>query len=122
MSYPVILILTSVVMGVIGQLTLKAGLNRLGPLSLADGGPLAVARRISSSPFIVVGLGIFGIGTFFWLAALSRVELGFAYPFLSLSYVIVLFSSWLFFREQLSAWRVLGVTAICLGIYIVTRS
>ena len=108
-----ILILASVALGVVGQLALKVGVTRLGVLSVGDRG---VAVRLMSKPLIWVGLGVYGLGTFFWLAALSRVELGYAYPFLSLSYVLVVFASWLFLRERLSTTRLLGVAVICVGV------
>jgi multidrug transporter EmrE-like cation transporter len=117
--HPVVLILASVTLSVIGQLVLKAGVGRLGSLSLGRGGALTAAVRLASNPLIWIGFAIFGVGTFFWLAALSRVELGYAYPFLSLSYVLVMLASWLFFREELSVSRCVGVAVICLGVYAV---
>lgn len=116
---PVPLILGSVLLGVVGQLLLKSGLNRLGALSLGGYGALTAAWRIGISPLIWAGLGLYAVGTLFWLAALSQVELAYAYPFISLTYVLILVASWLFFREQLSLLRVLGVAAICLGVSIV---
>jgi drug/metabolite transporter (DMT)-like permease len=114
---PLVLILTSVILAVIGQLTLKGALNR----STATVGAhmQGSLRRIAASPGIWAGLGIYGVGTFFWLVALSQVELGYAYPFLSLSYVLILIASAALFREQLSLWRLGGVLVICLGVYIV---
>lgn len=115
---PIVLIVASVVLGVAGQLALKAGLGRLGPLALGEAGPVGIIRRILSVPTIWGGLAVYGVGTFFWLVALSQVELGYAYPFISLSYVLILLTSWLFFREELSWWRVLGVVAIGVGVFV----
>jgi multidrug transporter EmrE-like cation transporter len=117
--HPVILILASVTLSVAGQLVLKSGVDRLGSLSLSRGGAIVAAARLVTNPLIWLGFAIYGVGTFFWLAALSRVELGYAYPFLSLSYVLVMLASWLFFREELSVSRCLGVAVICLGVYAV---
>jgi drug/metabolite transporter (DMT)-like permease len=118
----IVLILGSVLLGVVGQLAMKAGLNRLGALSLQEQGIVGVAWRLGLNPLIIGGLGTYAISVFFWLAALSRVELGYAYPFISLSYVLILMGSWAFFREEVSWWRALGVTAICLGVIVVARS
>jgi len=115
---PIILILASVVLGVVGQLVLKLALNRGGQLNLAGDGPAAVAWRIGTNPLIWSGLALYAIGTLFWLAALSRVDLGYAYPFISLSYVLVLVSAWAIFRETISWWRIAGVAAICLGVVV----
>ena len=115
---PVVLILLSVFLGVLGQLVLKAGVGRMGALSLG-GGVHRVAWRVFTNPVIWAGLATYGLGTFFWLIALSRVELGYAYPFLSLSYVLVMVASWIFFKERASLPRLLGVAIICFGVYAV---
>lgn len=116
---PITWILASVFLGVVGQLILKTGLNRIGPLALGRQGLVGAGLRIGTSPAIWAGLGLYAIGTFFWLAALSQVELGYAYPFISLSYVFILVASWAFFGEEMSLWRVFGVVAVCLGVIIV---
>lgn len=117
---PVAIILASVLLGVVGQLVLKGGVTRLGPLALGGGSPLDVAWRIGSTPQIWGGLALYGVSTFLWLVALSQVQLGFAYPFLSLSYVLVIVTSWVLFSEEVSIWRVVGVAAICIGVIAAT--
>lgn len=117
---PVAIILTSVLIGVVAQLILKGGVARLGPLALGGGSPVGVAWRIGSNPQIWGGLALYGISTFLWLIALSQVQLGFAYPFLSLSYVLIVLTSWIFLSEEISLWRVVGVAAICVGVIAAT--
>jgi drug/metabolite transporter (DMT)-like permease len=62
------------------------------------------------------------IGTIFWLAALSRVELSYAYPFASLTYVIMLVASWQMFDEKISLSRVLGTLVIGIGVLLIYRN
>jgi multidrug transporter EmrE-like cation transporter len=116
--YPVVLILASVMLGVVGQLVLKTGVARLGPLALGNGQIVGTVRGIVTNVRIWAGLGLYGISTFLWLIALSQVELGYAYPFISLSYVLILIASWTLFHEEISALRLFGVIAICFGVYI----
>lgn len=117
--HPVYLILSSVVLGVAGQLMLKSGVSAAGLLSLGRGSLLSLVWRIASRPIIWAGLATYGVGTLFWLAALSQVELGYAYPFISLSYVLILVASWALFREEVSPLKVIGIVAICAGVYSV---
>lgn|SRR5215472_1562164 len=116
---PVVLILISVSLSVVGQLLLKMGVSRLGQLDLDGMHAILSAARLASQPLVWTGLAVYGLGTFFWLAALSRVELGYAYPFLSLSYVLILLAAWIFLREDVSVGRVIGVVVVCLGVYAV---
>jgi drug/metabolite transporter (DMT)-like permease len=116
---PVVLILLSVALSVVGQLLLKTGVSQLGALSLARGDVMISLRSLLANPIVWGGLAVYAVGTFFWLGALSRVELGYAYPFLSLSYVLVMLTSWIFLREEVSLMRVAGAAIICCGVYAV---
>ena len=118
---PVALTLSSVLLGVVGQLLLKAGMGRVGPLRLGGTSAVAVARRMFSVPQVWGGLSLYGVAMLFWLAALSRLELSYVYPFLSLSYVLIVLAARLFLREAVSPTRVVGVAAICLGVFLIAR-
>jgi drug/metabolite transporter (DMT)-like permease len=115
-------ILLSTLLGVSGQLILKRGMTVMGEQSISASSLTSVALRIGTSPWVILGLAIYASGTFFWLVALSRVELSFAYPFASLSYVLILGASWMFLGESVSLLRLAGVVAICLGVLIVSLS
>src|SRR5262245_32386973 len=112
-------ILGSVLFGVAGQLVLKVGVSSLGPIALGDNRLLATIRRVLFHPWIVAGFAFYGLGMLLWLVALSQVELGYAYPFISLSYVLILFASWAFFGEEFSAMKLFGVASICLGVIVI---
>jgi drug/metabolite transporter (DMT)-like permease len=115
-------ILAASVLGVIGQIIMKRGLAGLGALSLDPATLPATLLSVALNPMIVLGLAVTVSGTFFWLILLSRVDLSYAYPFASLNYVLVLAGSWLVLGERLSAVRLVGVAAICLGVCLVMRT
>ncbi|TIQ91913.1 MAG: transporter, partial [Mesorhizobium sp.] len=56
------------------------------------------------------------------LYVLSKVELSFAYPFLSLAYVAVAIFAYFIFREDLNGWRIAGITFICVGTVLIAQS
>jgi drug/metabolite transporter (DMT)-like permease len=115
-------IFLSGILGVTGQIILKRGLAQLGPLTLTPDTLVGVVISCALNPLIVIGLAVTVSGTFFWLIALSRVDLSFAYPFASLNYVFVLAGSWLLLGEALSPVRLIGVLAICAGVCLVART
>ncbi len=117
----IIFIITAVTIGALSQLLLKKGLNLLGNLDFSAG-LIAVYSRIFCSTWIVGGLVAYGISLFFWLYALSKVDLSFAYPFLAFSYVLVLLLSWIFLGENIPTIRIIGVVVICAGVYLVAQS
>lgn len=116
------LILMSTLLGVIGQTVLKVGMTHLGPQSIGADGVLTILMRIAFSPYVIGGLALYVSGTFFWLVAMSRVDLSYLYPFASLSYVLLMGVAWVVFREHISPMRLLGALIIVAGVVLVARS
>jgi drug/metabolite transporter (DMT)-like permease len=115
-------ILLSVVGGAVGQVLLKKGMTSMGPLTLSMQTIPGTIWRMATNPYVIIGLGIYLTGTFFWLTALSRVQLSYAYPFASLSYILMLIASWAFLNEQISIVRLIGTGVIIIGVVLVARS
>jgi drug/metabolite transporter (DMT)-like permease len=115
-------ILISVLAGATGQILLKKGMSSMGPLTLSFEQLFNILWRIGTNPYVVIGLAIYVTGTVFWLAALSRVDLSYAYPFASLSYVVMLVAAWQLFNEDITPFRLLGTLVVCLGVFLISRS
>jgi len=111
------LILLSVALGAVGQLVFKAAMSSIGALQLS----LDLLLRMATNPLLLLGVAIFGVSTVLWLLALSRAELSFAYPFLSLTYVVVLIGGALLFKEQITLPRILGFVVVVVGLLVVAR-
>lgn len=118
----IIYILISVLFGAIGQIMLKKGMGSMGPITLTMQGLPSTLWRMGTNLYVVGGLLLYVTGTVFWLAALSRVDLSYAYPFASLSYVIMLAASWLLFHEDITLLRLVGTLVVALGVIIISRS
>ncbi len=116
------LILTSVSLNAIAQLCLKKGMTVVGQFQFSAGNIVSVLPRVVFNPFIALGMLCYVLSIALWLAVLSRVEVSFAYPFLSVGYVLVACLGYLFLGENLSFNRVLGIAIICLGLFFLSRS
>jgi multidrug transporter EmrE-like cation transporter len=112
---PFLMILISVILGVTGQLCFKTGMRGF------EGHYLIIFLHILKTPVIILGLGCYFISTLIWLNILSKVNLSYAYPMLSMGYVLIVFLSWLIFKENVSLWRWSGVFLICLGVSLLSR-
>jgi drug/metabolite transporter (DMT)-like permease len=122
MTIAIAYILTSVLMGALGQIILKQGMLTTGQITLSFSDIGQTLWKIGTNPYVVIGLGLYATGTVFWLAALSRVDLSYAYPFASLSYVVMLLASWQLFNENISPMRLLGTLVIGLGVFLISRT
>ncbi len=116
------ILLASVAFGAVGQLTLKAGMNSVR----GDGQALQFSPdtliKMATNPLLLLGIAIFFISTLLWLLALSKADLSFAYPFLSLTYMAVLIGGAFLFHEAITLPRVLGFAVIVTGVWVVARS
>lgn len=116
------LLLAGICLSVVGELLLKHGMNRFGPLDLSPATLLPTLFRVFTQPLIILGfVFVFG-ASIFWLAVISRVHLSYAYPLLALGYVVTAFLARLLFDEAISPARWAGIVVICLGVVLVSRS
>jgi drug/metabolite transporter (DMT)-like permease len=122
MKLAILYIMVSVLTGAAGQVMLKRGMGSMGPLTLTVSQLASTLWRIGTNPYVILGLAIYVSGTVFWLVALSRVDLSYAYPFASLSYVVMLAASWLLFDENISLVRLLGTLVVGVGVLLISRS
>lgn len=116
------LILFTVLTNAAAQIMLKRGMMSVGALNLAENGLVSTVFSILFQPFVFLGLCTFVVSMASHLVVLSRVELSFAYPFLSLAYVIVAAYAYFIFGEDVGALRVLGIATICLGTVLISLS
>lgn len=110
-------IFLSVITTVLGQLSLKQGMNVIGR---TPGGSVPV--RMATSIWVVGGLAVYAIGVVFWALALSGADLSYVYPFASLAYVGVVIGSYFAFKEPLNRTRLIGLAVIIIGLIIMSTS
>ena len=77
------LIILSVLLNSLGQIIWRVGAKK--GFKLTD---------LFKNPLIIVGLGIYALSAFLWINVLSKAEVSYAVPFISLGYVITAFLGW----------------------------
>ncbi|MDX1510879.1 MAG: SMR family transporter [Nitriliruptorales bacterium] len=111
--------LASIVLATTGQLLLRAGMEAVGVVDITGASLMSSARDALRTWQVYVGFAAFGASSLLWLITLSRVPLSTAYPFVSLSYVLILTASVVLLNERPSLLSWVGVGFIVLGISIV---
>jgi multidrug transporter EmrE-like cation transporter len=116
------LILLSVTLAALAQVTLKVGVNHVTD---ANGGELALTadslKQIATTWLVWLGIAIFAVSAVLWIFALSRASLSFAYPFAALGYVIIVTASIVFLDEHVPLLGWVGVACIVIGILLVAQ-
>ena len=118
----VLLILLSISIAVAGQILLKIGIDRIGVNGIGSTKALiSLFSGIIKSPIVLTGLFLYFISAAIWLVILSTVDLSFAYPFIGLSYVLVLILSKFILKEEVNPIRWIGAFIITAGVVIISR-
>ena len=111
--------LTSIFLGAIGQLTVKAGLVALPAL---HNDPHLMARIAGPALGICAGLAIYAAGTLFWLKAVSKAAISYLYPLTASSYALVAIGGKWIFGENIQMGRWIGIALIMLGVAMLAGS
>lgn len=115
-------ILFTVMTNAAAQLLLKYGMISLGSISFSAETLIQRIFQIVFNPWVFAGLVTFVISMASHLYVLSKVDLSFAYPFLSLAYVMVALLAWWLFNEDLGTLKIAGIIFICIGTILIAQS
>ena len=113
----IMLIFVAILLAVLGQLSMKKGMTNIGQIAIKE----LASKRIFSllEKFVVIGIALYVISTGFWLVVLSQEELSFAYPLVGTGYVLTAILAKIFFKENLTAFRMAGIILIVIGAYLI---
>jgi len=114
-------IFATIAFTVYGQLILKWRMVQLGEMPIASAEKFKFLITAVFDPAIFSGFVAAFLASLAWMAAMTKFELSYAYPFMSLNFVIVLvLSAWLL-HEPLTMNKTIGILLIIVGTIIASR-
>jgi drug/metabolite transporter (DMT)-like permease len=116
-----ILIATTIILTVTGQILTKLGSINLSNAQNKPTGIMMYIVKALLNPYIISGLLCAVIAALAWIMALSKLKLSYAYPFMSLSYLLVMFLSGIILKEHISAYQWIGTLFIGIGLVFITK-
>jgi multidrug transporter EmrE-like cation transporter len=115
-----ILMFAAIVLNVCGHLFLKAGMNKIGAISVDQ--LLLSFSKIFTTPFVILGLFSYVSSVALYMVVLSRVQISYAYPLMmGLGYVLIVLFSWQFFSEPFSTFKWIGIVLILIGVSLLGK-
>jgi len=111
-------ILTTVLCTVYGQLIVKWQVSAAGAFPTSSRAKAYFLLRLLVNPWILSSLVAAFLAMLSWMAAMTKFKLSYAYPFMSLAFVLVLILSVLLFHEPVTAPKVLGIMLVAAGLII----
>jgi len=117
-----IYIINTIIFTVYGQLVLKWRLSQCGELPSSIEDKIIALLKLLLDPFILSGFISAFLAALCWMVTLTKFELSYAYPFMGLTFVVVLLLSSILFQEVINAHKVIGIILIVVGIVIGSQS
>ena len=71
---------------------------------------------------LTAGVVVMAVGFFLWVGLMSRFDLSYLYPFDGLNRVLLMIAASIFLKEKMTVNLWVGVTLICAGVLLVSRS
>jgi multidrug transporter EmrE-like cation transporter len=112
----------TVVLTVYGQMVFKWRVDAADAIPAGLGARIEYAVRLALDPWMIsVILSVF-LASVTWWAALRIFDLSFAYPFMSLSFVLVLVLSAAMFGDRLTTPKLAGIVLVVFGLVVASRA
>lgn len=109
-----LLIIFNIFLISIAQLLLKQGSNVLSNAPSSNSIVISLINKLLD-PYILLGALTYFFSFTLWIYILSKNNVSFAYPLMSLSYVLVMVLSAYFFKEEVVPYQWFGVLLIISG-------
>ena len=116
----IILILLSVLLNCAAQLLIRKGMLIEGEVGMQN--MLSHVGSMITNVWLWGAMLCYALSILLWMSVLSKVEVSYAYPFLSVGYVVSAVAGYALFNENLSPVRIAGIIVICIGVILISRS
>ncbi|WP_313801722.1 EamA family transporter [Cytobacillus sp.] len=117
-----IYIIGTIVFTVYGQIVLKWRMQIYNELPVNIVEKVIYLIKLLLDPFILSGFISAFIASLFWMVAMTKFEISYAYPFTSLSFVLVFIISIFLFSETVSVGKIIGLLLVVAGVIVTSKS
>lgn len=114
-------ILGCILFTVYGQIFLKWRMNQQGQLPEMVRDKAVFMLQLFLDPWLVSRFAAAFVATIFWMAAMTKFELSFTYPFMSTSFILVFILNIFVFGEIFTWGKILGLVLITTGIFVTVK-
>jgi len=109
-------------LAIYSQLIMRWQVSLAGPLPDSLMNKALFVGRLLLTPWVITAIAASFFSGIAWMMAMTKFEVSYAYPWVSLNYVIVLgFGVWLF-HETFTLHKLIGTILIIAGLIVITKS
>lgn len=114
-------IFACVLLTVYSQLVMRWQVSAGGLLPEDSLGKLRFVTTMLLNPWVFSAIVATFLAGVAWMLAMSKFEVSYAYPFMSLNYILVLAASVLLFQESFTGTKLAGTALVIAGIVVLAR-
>ncbi|MBT5399360.1 EamA family transporter [bacterium] len=102
----------TIIFTVYGQIIFKWRVNHFGDLPGGEHENVTFLLRLIIDPLIFSGFLSALVASLFWMAAMTKSDISYAYPFMSLSFVLVLIIASIVLGKSITISKIVGLSLI----------
>lgn len=114
-------IFATIIFTVYSQLVMRWQVMAAGPLPVDTSGKASYVINLLFTPWVLSGIVATFLAGVSWMLAMTKFEISYAYPFVSLNYILVLVAAFFLFNETLSVTKLIGSALVVVGVVVVSR-
>lgn len=114
-------IVSTIVFTVYSQLVMRWQVGGAGEVPTDGLGKARFIASLLTNPWVMSGIVATFLAGVSWMLAMTRFEISYAYPYVSLNYVIVFAASVMLFNESVSLPKLIGTALVIVGIVVISR-
>lgn len=116
-----IFIILTVIFTIYSQLIMRWQVILAGPLPITTPERISYIIGLLLNPWVLSGIVATFLAGVSWIITMTKFEISYAYPFVSLNYVLVLIAGFTLFNESISITKIAGSAFVILGVIIISK-
>lgn len=115
-------IVCTVLFTVYSQLIMRWQVQLAGALPEDTFGKLQYVANLLVNPWVLSGVAATFFAGVSWMLAMTKFEISYAYPWMSLNFILVLLLGVMLFNETFTTAKVFGTLLVIAGVVVIARS
>lgn len=115
-------IFSTIIFTVYSQLIMRWQVAQAGALPVDLMGKVHFFAQLFINPWVISSIAATLLAGISWMLTMTRFEISYAYPWVSLNFVLMLLLGVLFFNESFNTTKILGTLLVMSGIFVISRS
>ena len=104
---------------VYGQIIIKWQVNLAGSFPTDTSEKFWFLIKLLLNPWVISSLICAFLAALSWMVAMTKFQLGYAYQFMSITYIAIPILSFIFFQETITLPKMLGMSLIVAGLLVI---